>query len=133
MTNPDRPTEGLRVLLVEDNADISRTLVKLLRKFGYEPRVAYDGPAALREVEAAMPDVVLLDIGLPGLDGWEVARRIRRRVQEKRPLIIAVTGYGADKDRELSERAGVDLHLTKPADPQLLRLLLAEFGRQQGR
>jgi CheY-like chemotaxis protein len=130
MTRPNCRTEELRVLLVEDNVAVSRMLVTLLRKFGYEPRVAYDGPGALREVERGMPDVVLLDIGLPGLDGWEVARRIRGRVNERRPFIIAVTGYGADKDRELSERAGIDLHLTKPADPRVLGLLLEQFASQ---
>ena len=132
MTTPDQRPGQMRVLVVEDNKDAAEMMRKLLRAFGYQSFVAHDGSAALREVEEGRPDVVLLDIGLPGaLDGWEVARRIRGQVHEKMPLIIAVTAYGTDDDRRKSEQAGINLHLTKPADPRQLQSVLREFERGQ--
>jgi CheY-like chemotaxis protein len=122
------PERGLRVLIVEDVADASAVLALLLRMEGHDVRVAPDGPAALALAEAISPDVVLLDIRLPGLDGWEVARRLRRR-SGKPPFLVALTGYGGECDRRRSEAAGIDLHLVKPADPELLLWLLRRFQR----
>src|SRR5262245_3821940 len=122
-------TARMRVLVVEDNLDISRMMVELLSTSGYEPQVAHDGLAALRAVETALPDVVLLDIDLPG-DGWEVARRIRGQVPEKQPVIIAVTAYWSSVERRRSEEVGIDFHLTKPANLNLLMSVLELLCRE---
>jgi two-component system OmpR family response regulator len=123
---PDHPPPpGLRVLVVEDHADTADSLALLLTLFGHEVRVARDGPTALEMARAFPPDVVLLDIGLPGIDGWQVAERLRQQSGQKRPLLIAVTGYGQDADHRRSQEAGIDLHLLKPVDPDQLRRLLA--------
>jgi CheY-like chemotaxis protein len=123
--NSDGP--GLRVLVVEDDADLAAALAGWLGRLGHEARVAPDGPAALGAAEACPPDVILLDIGLPGMDGYHVARRVREEIVPalpKAPLVIAVTGRGNEDDRRQSEAAGIDLHLTKPVDTvQLLRVL----------
>jgi CheY-like chemotaxis protein len=113
-----------RVLVVDDNADAARLLARLLEASGHQAEVAHDGPAALERAQARPPDVVLLDIGLPGMDGYEVARRLRQSVGD-RPLLVALTGYGQDEDRRRSREAGMDDHLTKPVDPRTLKELLA--------
>jgi CheY-like chemotaxis protein len=123
---------GLRVLVVEDQADTAATLALLLRMAGHEVQVAPDGPAAVREVQIASPDVVLLDIGLPGMSGWEVARWVTEQPAEKRPLLVAITGYGRDEDRKRSEEAGIDLHLVKPVNPDELLRLLRRFSQVVG-
>jgi two-component system OmpR family response regulator len=115
----------LSVLVVEDLDDAARSTADLLTLCGHRVRVAPCGADALREADAETPDVVLLDIGLPGMDGWEVAQRMRARTRGKQPLVVAVTGYGSDDDRRRSADAGVDLHLVKPADPVALTALLA--------
>jgi CheY-like chemotaxis protein len=121
----DRP--GLRILVVEDDPDLAAALVGWLGRWGHDARVAPDGPAALRATEAGLPDVILLDIGLPGMDGFDVARQVRQALAPaapKAPLVIAVTGRGSEADRRRSQEAGIDLHLDKPVDPgQLLHLL----------
>jgi CheY-like chemotaxis protein len=92
--------------------------------------VVSDGPAALEATRDGWPDVVLLDIGLPNRDGWQVAQSIQsiaRRPNDKRPLLIAVTGYGREDDRRRSTEAGIDLHLVKPVEPEQLRSLLHRF------
>jgi CheY-like chemotaxis protein len=115
---------ALRILLIEDDADSAAALATLLRLSGHEVSVAPDGPSALEQAGRAAPEVVLLDIGLPGLSGWEVAERLRALPGEKRPLLIALTGRGQPLDRIRSEQAGIDLHLLKGSDPQeLLRAL----------
>ena len=102
----------------------------LLRLYGHDVRVAADGPEALDEAEEYQPDVVLLDIGLPGgMDGYEVAKRLQEQQAEKKPLLIAVTGFGSEADRQHSSEVGIDLHLVKPADPQNLLRLLRRFQR----
>src|SRR5439155_24887977 len=93
--------------------------------FGYEVQTAYDGAAALQAAEEFEPDAVLLDIGLPELDGFQVARALRNGDPEHRRLIVAVTGYGTPNDRRQSRKTGFDLHLIKPADPVELKALLA--------
>jgi CheY-like chemotaxis protein len=115
----------LQILVAEDNRDCALSLASLLRLCGH-PRVQVvaDGASALVAVETGEIDVVLLDLGLPVLNGWEVARRIRALPLPKRPLIVAVTGYGWAEDRQRSADAGIDFHLLKPADPQQLLDLL---------
>jgi two-component system CheB/CheR fusion protein len=117
------------VLLVEDNPDSSWSLALLLGLDGHHVEAAADGPAALRAAGQAPPDVVLLDIGLPGMDGYEVARRLGEQATVKRPLLVAVTGFGTEEDRRRSREAGIDLHLTKPVDPGQLLRLLGRFRR----
>jgi CheY-like chemotaxis protein len=121
-------SSGLRVLVVEDNADCAVTLARFLQRLGHEVEVAPDGPAAVAAAQARPPDVVLLlDLGLPGLDGWEVARRLQGHPAQRRPLLVAVTGHDEAADRRRSDEAGIDLHLDKPVDPGLLRRLLTRF------
>jgi len=117
----------MRVLVVEDDAVTANSLAQLLRSAGHDVEVARDGPAAVEVVRCNNPDVVILDIGLPGMDGWQVARRVHEEPAEKRPLLVAVTGHGAAEDVRASERAGIDLHLTKPIDPRQLQQLLDRF------
>jgi CheY-like chemotaxis protein len=125
-TQPEQ-SAALRVLLVEDNADTAWSLAKLLRLWGHEVEVAACGQIAMQAAEAFVPDVALLDIGLPDTTGWEVAEQLRQQAAEKRPLLIAVTGWAHDEDRLRSDEAGIDLHLVKPADPDALQRLLARF------
>ncbi|HWE37965.1 MAG TPA: response regulator [Isosphaeraceae bacterium] len=115
----------LHVLVVDDNADAARLLARLLEVNGHHAEVAYDGPTALERAQARPPDVVLLDIGLPGMDGYEVARKLRASVGLDRALLVALTGYGQEEDRRRSREAGMDVHLTKPVDPRTLKELLA--------
>jgi PAS domain S-box-containing protein len=117
-----------RVLIVDDNADAASTLEMLLRSLGYETRVVNDGAAALALAKEFRPDVVLLDIGMPGLDGYEVARRLRAMKKGGALRIIAVTGWGQEADRQKSEEAGFDLHLVKPVEPSDLVRILDEKG-----
>ena len=112
------------VLVVEDNEDARETLKRMLELAGHHVRVAVDGTAALAAVRSAVPDVALIDIGLPQMDGYEVARRIRA-THEKRPLLVAVTGYGLPEDRNRSREAGFDLHLVKPVDTATLAEVLS--------
>ncbi|MES2562924.1 MAG: PAS domain S-box protein [Pseudomonadota bacterium] len=105
-----------RILIVDDNVDAAATLNVLLNSLGYETSVAHTGAEALERVPEFKPDVVLLDIGLPGMDGYEVARRLRTLVQHRRLKIVAVTGWGQEADKQSSLEAGIDVHLVKPID-----------------
>jgi len=116
-----------RVLVVDDNQDAAESVALLLQLWGHDVRIAYDGSSALREAPAFLPDVILLDIGLPGFDGYEVARRVRSDPRLDRALLIAMTGYGQDRDRLRSQEAGFSHHLVKPVDPTALRELLAQI------
>jgi PAS domain S-box-containing protein len=120
-----RPTELLRILVVEDDADVAEMLQVLLELWGHEVRVVCDGPTALVADRTFQPEVILLDIGLPGMDGYEVARQLRQQHGPARPLLVAVTGYGSREDKRQAHRVGFDLHLTKPIDPEQLEALLA--------
>jgi len=115
---------SVRILLVEDNRDAAETLTEIMELWGHEVRHAEDGPSAIDEAHSYHPDVVLLDIGLPGMDGYEVARRLRQ-ADLNGVLLVALTGYGQEEDRRRSHEAGFDLHLTKPVDPQELQRLIA--------
>jgi PAS domain S-box-containing protein len=114
-----------RILVVDDNADAANTLAQFLGMTGHEVRTAYSGPVALEVARAFRPEVVLLDIGMPGMDGYEVARRLRREPGLERVLLLALTGYGHDEDRRLSRAARIDHHLVKPVEPEALKALLA--------
>lgn len=121
---PNAPARRLRVLIVDDNVGMATLLVRLVRKLGdHEIHTAYDGLTGLEKACAERFDLILLDIGLPQLDGYEVARRLRERPDMSRPLIVALTGYGADEDRRRSRQAGFDAHLVKPISIDALRQL----------
>ena len=109
----------MRVLVVDDNPDAAETIADALRESGHDVRVAYDGPHALQVAETFRPTVAFLDIGLPVMDGYELARRLRERVDSEL-RIVAVTGYGQAEDRLRAERAGFVAHLVKPVDIQSL-------------
>lgn len=116
----------LRLLVVDDNPDTVASLAMLLRMYGHDVLTADSGPAALASALANDRDVILLDIGLPSIDGYEVARRIRAHTEK--PVLIAMTGYEQPQDREKSKEAGFDYHLTKPVDPDRLQDLLGKIG-----
>ncbi len=110
----------VRVLVVDDNIDSAESLAMLLKLWGHEVRTAYEGRSALTMARGGWPDVVLLDIGLPEMDGNEVARRLREEHGPARPRLVAVTGYGQQEDRLRSRQAGFDHHIVKPVDPEEL-------------
>jgi PAS domain S-box-containing protein len=114
-----------RVLVIDDNVDAAESLALLLRVSGHEVRTAHDGPAGLEAALAFRPEVVLLDIGLPGMNGYEVARRLRAAAELREVLLVALTGYGQEEDRRRSREAGFDRHLVKPAAPDELVAVLA--------
>jgi CheY-like chemotaxis protein len=114
-----------RVLVVDDNVDAADSIGKILAAFGHQVRCEYDGPCALAAARDYRPEVVLLDIGLPGMDGYEVARKLREIDELKGVLIIAVTGYGQEEDRRRSRASGFNEHLTKPVDPETLQTFVA--------
>ncbi|HYD93840.1 MAG TPA: ATP-binding protein [Noviherbaspirillum sp.] len=123
---PVRSTVKRRVLVVDDNRDAADTLAEFLQLEGHEVRVAYDGEAGLAQFAAFRPDTALLDIGMPRLNGNEVARHIRGLPEGAGAMLIAVTGWGQDKDKQRAQEAGFDHHLTKPIDLHRLALLLTE-------
>ena len=115
-----------RVLVVDDDPDSAETLAELVRLWKYDVRISFDGRSALAEARQFQPDVILLDIGLPGQDGYETARRIREQGLV-RGMLIALTGYGQDEDRRRAQEAGFDRHLTKPVTLEALTGLLQEM------
>ena len=123
-----RSCGGLRVLVVEDNVDAAEGLMMLLEVFGHDPSHASDGAAALAAVQAQAPDLMLVDIGLPELDGYEVARRVRAIPGLRELPLVALTGFGLEEDRRRALSAGFDHHLTKPVDPSRLRTLVARLA-----
>jgi signal transduction histidine kinase/ActR/RegA family two-component response regulator len=131
-TTPAINNAGARVLVVDDNKDCADSLCEMLAMEGFASTVAYGGQAALLAVEHELPDAVILDIGLPDIDGYEVCRRLRRSNIARQPVLIALTGWGQDKDRDLAIAAGFDAHLTKPADiDQLIALLRESLTRNE--
>jgi CheY-like chemotaxis protein len=111
-----------RILVVDDNVDSAETMAEILKLWGHEVETAHDGPAALEAARAHRPDAVLLDLGLPAMDGYETARRLRQ--EGLGTLLVAVTGFGAAEDRRRTAEAGFDTHLTKPVSPEALRRVL---------
>lgn len=120
--------EARTVLLVDDNRDAAKLLALFLEASGHDVELAYDGREALRGAQALRPDAILLDIGLPGMDGYEVARRIRRDPDLEHVQLIAISGYCQSEDRERSRAAGIDHHLAKPPDHDELLSLLSRAG-----
>jgi CheY-like chemotaxis protein len=122
----DRP---LSVLIVDDVPDQADSLAAVLNIHGYGTRSAHNGEDALEAVAASPPDVVFMDIGMPGMDGCELARRVRAASVWKRPLMVAVSGQSDEADRTRTAEAGIDLHLAKPANPAVLVGVLERFRR----
>jgi CheY-like chemotaxis protein len=120
------------VLVIEDNRDMADSLQDFLEGEGCAVRVAYDGPSGLSSARAQPPQIVLCDIGLPGMDGYAVAQAFRTDPKLQSARLVAVTGYGQAEDRRRAEQAGFDAHVTKPPDPRLLLALLAGAGNAPG-
>ena len=118
---------GLRVLVVEDHRESAEALARSFREQGHEVAVAPDGPSALEAVRAAQPDVVFLDILLPGIDGCEVAKDIHRLSAWRRPFLVALTGLDDERSQRRSQESGIDLYLVKPVHPAMLHGLLRRF------
>jgi CheY-like chemotaxis protein len=113
-----------RVVVADDNADVAASYAELLQQRGHEVRAVSEGSRVVEEVEAFAPDVVFMDIGMPGLDGLEVAKRLRREFPPERLRIVAITGYSDARTRDLARAAGFDEHLVKPADPAAVERVL---------
>jgi signal transduction histidine kinase/ActR/RegA family two-component response regulator len=128
-TNAPPPSQKRRILVVDDHEDAARSLKMLLELNGHEVHAALDGAAALKSAQAHLPDIVLLDIGLPGIDGFEVARRFREDARLKDVLLVALTGYGQDDDRRRSQEAGFNAHLVKPVELETLHAILISLVR----
>jgi CheY-like chemotaxis protein len=116
--------ERLRILIVEDNRVAADSLRVLLELLGHEVTVAYSGPEGVTAARACQPEIVLCDIGLPGMDGFGVAKELRRDSTTAKARLIAITAYGQEEDFRRSREAGFDYHLVKPADPEELEKLL---------
>jgi CheY-like chemotaxis protein len=131
---PASPTEAgaLRILVVEDNTDARETLRALLEAEGHEVLAVGDGAQALEQVRAFAPEIALLDLGLPGMDGYALARALRTMPECSGAVIAAISGYGQPEDRARSKAAGFDEHLVKPVDPERLRALLRQPERSSG-
>jgi CheY-like chemotaxis protein len=126
---PPRPAgpTGHRLLVVDDNTDAAESLAMLLELHGHQVRVAHDGPSALALAPTYRPALVFLDIGMPGMDGYEVARRMRRTPGLERTVLAALTGWGQQEDRRRTSEAGFNHHLVKPPEPKVIEELLAEL------
>ena len=119
-----KPLPPRKSLVVDDNEDAAESLGALLTALGANVQTAHDGREALSAVDDFTPDVVLLDIGMPGMDGYEVSRRIRTKFSSEQVTLIALTGWGQEEDRRRSRAAGFDHHLVKPPDLEKLRELI---------
>jgi CheY-like chemotaxis protein len=122
-----------RVLVVDDNRDAAESLGMLLKVLGADVQIVFNGPDALAAIEAQKPVAVVLDIGMPGMDGHEVARRIRQRPEFQDVTLIALTGWGQEEDRSRSKSAGFDYHLIKPADVNSVQTLLMSLDVRPSR
>jgi CheY-like chemotaxis protein len=118
------PSPGSRILVVDDSLDSAETLGELLKIWGHDVRLAHDGPGAVDAAREYRPEVVLLDIGLPGMDGFAVAAQLRKEGLAGR-MLVALTGYGEQQDKDRAQKAGFDHHLVKPINPDTLQKLLA--------
>ncbi len=129
LATPTVSPSGHRLLVVDDNQDAADSLAMLLRLQGHEVRVAHSGPAALEMTKGYAPDVVFLDIGMPGMDGYEVARRLRQQPGVEKVVLAALTGWGQQEDRRRTAEAGFDHHLVKPPEPKAVEDILADLKR----
>ena len=128
----DTPHYPLRILVVDDNADAATTMGRLLSLRGHQVQVVHDGTAALARIEPFGPHVVLLDLGMPGMDGLETAERIRIGPPGDQPVLIAITGWGQEQDRRLTQAAGFTAHLTKPVNLDQLEAVLSQIAVSPG-
>ena len=119
---------AMRILLADDDRDSTLSLATLLRLEGYEVRHVYDGDATLQAVREFKPDLVLVDIGMPKVTGYDVARHVRERYGKEGPVLVALTGWKQASDRILATLAGFDHHVAKPYDPGALLSLIRKFG-----
>jgi CheY-like chemotaxis protein len=122
-----------RILVVDDNQDAADTLATLLKMLGHDTQKTHDGLQALKAAEDDRPEIILLDIGMPGMSGYDVCRRIRQQPGGREIVIIAVTGWGQEEDRRNSHAAGFDYHLVKPVELSALRAVFAEFEHLEHR
>jgi CheY-like chemotaxis protein len=131
---PPGPGRPRRILVVDNRQDSADTLARLLRRLGHEVEVAYEGPSAYAAAAALTPDIVLLDIGLPGMDGHEVARRLRAEPSLHGVCLVPLTGYGNEADRCKSTAADFDAHFVKPVEFDALRRVLeaTQVGSSRG-
>lgn len=125
-------TAGLLLLIADDNQDAAESLGMLLWIEGHAVHITHDGETALAIARQIRPDVLMLDIGLPGMDGNSVARRVRESLPDARMLMVAVTGRGSDEDKETTRAAGFDHHFTKPVDLNALRKSIARWSEDNG-
>ena len=128
---PEAPPAGsanVRILIVDDNVDSADCLAMVVQLEGYTPQTAYDGPTALALASKFQPHIVVLDIELPGMDGYEVGRELHKRPETKDAILIAMTGWGQEEDRLRSREAGFANHLVKPVDPAELEAMLTRVG-----
>jgi signal transduction histidine kinase/response regulator RpfG family c-di-GMP phosphodiesterase len=130
--SPSHPSAGrrVRILVVDDNDAAADSLAMLLRLWGHEVHTVYDGTTALEAASTQRPELVFMDIGLPGMDGYEVARLLRQRWDRNKMVLVAITGYGQEEDRRRAREAGFDLHMVKPVDPDQLQEVLASIGTE---
>lgn len=127
--SPSQP--NLRILIVDDNRDGADSLAMMLKMFGNETKTAYDGEQAVELCMNYEPDVLLLDLGLPKLNGYDACRQIRQQSSRKPPVIIAQTGWGQEEDRQRTREAGFDYHMVKPIDPAALMSLLSGLAENK--
>lgn len=123
-------TSGLRILLVDDNVDSSEPLSLLLQSKGHDTRVAVEGREAISLAETFEPDCVVLDLGMPGMDGFEIARTLRRQPEGARLVLVALTGWAGKEVRTKAAEAGFDYHLVKPVDWEELERIVTAAGDQ---
>ncbi|MFI5398062.1 MAG: response regulator [Candidatus Binatia bacterium] len=121
------PESALRVLVVEDNEDVARSIAMLLELWGHKAQVVHEAQSALNAAETHHPEVVLMDIGLPGMDGYQIAKQLRQQQGGEKVVLVALTGFGEDEDRRRSSEAGFNHHLVKPVDPDVLQQFLSNL------
>jgi CheY-like chemotaxis protein len=129
---PDAPRVACRVLSIDDNRDAANTMAMLDDELGGASRIAHDAGSGLEIIQAYQPDIVVLDIGMPGIDGYEACRRMRQRPSPKAMVMVAVTGWGQPQDKQRAPEAGFDAHLTKPVDLEALARILAASPPRHG-
>jgi CheY-like chemotaxis protein len=122
---PPLPAPARRVLVADDNRDGAEIMSLLLQQYGYEVNIAHTGTEALTLAAQSAPEIAILDIGMPGMSGYEVARQIRAEAWGKHMMLIALTGWGQEEDKKKAFEAGFDHHLIKPIDPDALEALMA--------
>jgi CheY-like chemotaxis protein len=122
------PQQRRRLLVIDDNKDAAESMSMLFELWGHEVLCTFDGRAALAAAAKYRPDAVFLDIGLPGMDGYEIAERLRELPESAATVLVAITGYGQDEDRRRSREVGIDHHLVKPVAPETLHKLLDSLG-----